>query len=91
MNFCKEPAENDNMSHMGKAEGGFRPPSEYRIGTRVFILQHRCIPDRLGSFGNIDEMQGSVPITAKCEDCGRSVGVNLKAMQDLQQPKKPKA
>lgn len=67
---------------MGKAEG-FVPASEYNIGSRVLILQHRCIPNRLGSYGKVTKMQGLVPITAKCEDCGRSVGVNLKAMQEV--------
>ncbi len=77
------------MGHMGKLEGAV-PASEYSIGSRVLILQHRCIPDRLGSYGKVDEMQGSVPITAKCEDCGHSIGVNLKAMQVVGRPRKPK-
>lgn len=72
------------------AEGGAKPPSEFRIGQKVFILQHTCFPGRLGAYGRVDSMKGGVPVTAKCDDCGQSIGVNLKAMQELRQPKKPK-
>jgi len=75
---------------MGKAEGAV-PASEYSIGQKVLILQHSCFPGRLGTYGRVDSMNGGVPVTAKCDDCGQSIGVNLKAMQELRQTKKPKA
>ena len=75
---------------IAKTEGGARPPTEYSIGSRVLILQRRCIPDRLGSHGKVDEMQGTVPIKAKCDDCGQSIGVDLRSMQEVGRPRKPK-
>lgn len=75
---------------ISQSEGGARPPTEFSIGQKVLIIQHSCFPGRLGTYGRVDSMTGGVPVTAKCDDCGQSISVNLKAMQDLRQPKKPK-
>lgn len=74
----------------GAVEGGATAPSEFSIGSKVLILQHSCFPNRLGSYGRVTEMQGSVPVKAKCDDCSQIIGVNLKAMQELGRPRKPK-
>ena len=74
-----------------EVEGGATAPSEYSIGSKVLILQHSCFPNRLGSYGRVTKMQGAVPLEAKCDDCSQIIGVNLKAIQELGRPRRPKA
>lgn len=75
----------------GAIEGGATAPSEFSIGSKVLILQHSCFPNRLGAYGRVIEMNGTVPVKAKCDDCGQSIDVDLKSMQELGRPRRPKA
>jgi hypothetical protein len=72
-------------------EAWAKSTSEYKIGSKVPVLQHSCFPGKLGSYGRVTEMKGAIPILAKCDDCSQIIGVDVKAMQELFRPKKRKA
>lgn len=74
-----------------RTEGsGATPPSEFSLGSKVPILQHSCLPGRLGLYGRVIEIYGRTPVEAMCDDCGQLITVDIKFIQRLSRPQKPK-
>lgn len=72
------------------AEVGATAPSEFSLGSKVFILQHSCFSNRLGTYGRVTKIQGGTPTEAKCDDCSQIIGVDLQSMEKQGRPQRLK-